>query len=319
MNWNEETPYFVIIYSDNDNDDTSWTSNLKFPFIIESSKKYKNVSGLHILKFIIDSYESMPQNIIFINQYEKKFYHFGSLIQLLNDDNFEINYHNSKSEGYWNFGNQILGSVYPNINKLSTSGWWKECMEPHFGSICEYGDFTNGKKRYSQFVVSRDRIKSLPLEFYTNMYEWINNNTIIVENLKYNAITLCPEYTCANENLILLNHSNSSYNISKYLDWSWELIFTSWKIHEHTFIVLQDRNEHKFIAIYGSGKYYRNVTSYILKHFIQNKDGGLKIVIPSSVNFNDIFGDVTPGTVKKLIIHIDNNMIEIDEHRNIVL
>lgn len=327
-----DTPFLVIV---NQNDrDISWVQKLRFPHIVMNKDPcYDNKTvqdgmqgstklEVKFLKFIIDSYDSLPQNIILINQYERKFYHDGSLVDLLNDPQFENKYRNSKSSGFWNFNTQLLGSMIPHVGRMMESDWWPKCMEAYFGSIVICGDFSNGKKGYSQFAVSRDRIQSLPLKFYTNMYDWLLTNTLDCEGVTYDPITLCPEYSSKWVNKIIgsglghsWDHPNSSYHISKYMELSWEFIFTSWKPHENIDIILS--NGKSIFALYGYGSYYRNVTSHIITNFLDQKHG--TVMIPYHVNFNDLFGDVTPGCVKTLRLILDGKMTEINESRTITV
>src|SRR3989338_1562989 len=180
MNWTVDTPYLVIVnYYDHD---VSCGARLKFPHLIYYKERpdqepfsamNKGKSETNLLKFVSDFYDQLPQNLIIVHQYERKFYHDGSLVDILNDPNFETTYRNSITPGFWNFNKILLGNVAEQIPRMMESGWWPNCMEKYFGPIQSYGDFTLNKKACAQFVVSRDRIRSLPREFYANMYAWM--------------------------------------------------------------------------------------------------------------------------------------------------
>jgi hypothetical protein len=304
MDWNEDTPFLVVVNSTSK--DISWTEKLKFPYIINYNDDTENKSEINILAFIVNHYDKLPENIINVNGYENKFYHNGSLVDILNDTEFENKYKKSKTKGYWNFNTQIMGSVVSNQGRMLQSGWWGECMEKYFGSIYECGDFSNGKNAYSQFVVSRNRIHSLPKDFYDNMYNWIINN-VLQENIEIDPITLCPKY---NSNMI---HPNSSHYMYRYLEWSWELIFTQWKQTENINITLPDGRN--IFILYGAGKYFRDVTDIFMNNCFDKNT--CRITIPSTFNFNENFGDPLYGCIKTLRIIIDGKITEITETKNI--
>ena len=316
MNWNEDTLFLVIVnYYDHD---VSWANKLKFPHVIyykempekePFSAKNKAKSETNLLKFIADFYDNLPENVIVVHQYEKKFYHEGSLVDLLNDPDFDSKYKSSKSKGFWNFNTQKLGSVIPQIGRMMESGWWPCCMQPYFGFITDCGDFTQGKNGCGQFVVSRDRIRSLPKNFYSNMYDWLVENTIDEEDSGYDPITLCRRHTTNWE------HPNSSHHTSRYMEWSWELIFASWKPTEDISISLP--GDRKMYAIYGSNNYYRDVTHLIFQYCFDKTTN--KIIVPSTFVFNDIFGDPLYGCMKTLRIFIDDRVIEVTEVRSIII
>ena len=160
INWTKDTPYLVIVnYYDHD---ISWAKSLKFPHIVYYKEKpeqepfsasNKAKSETNLLKFISDFYDDLPKNVIIVHQYEKKFYHKGSLLDILNDPEFETKYNNSKTLGFWNFNTQVLGNINYQVGRMIESKWWPECMEPYFGPIDGYIDFTNGKNGCAQFVL----------------------------------------------------------------------------------------------------------------------------------------------------------------------
>jgi hypothetical protein len=129
MKWDANTPFLVIVnYYDHD---VSWADKLIFPHVIyyketpekePFSARNKAKSETNLLKFIVDFYDSLPQNVIIVHQYEKKFYHEGSLVDILNDPDFENKYKESKSKGFWNFNTQKLGSVAPQLGRMTESG-----------------------------------------------------------------------------------------------------------------------------------------------------------------------------------------------------
>ncbi len=199
------------------------------------------------------------------------------------------------------------------IPRMLESGWWPMAMEPWFGNIQDYGNFTQGKRSCAQFVVSRERIRTLPREFYSNMYHWLVTNTIGEINTGFDPVSKIRDPTP------LDNHSNSNYFTSRYMEWSWELIFTSYKSYESISIpilVSTSASENKSIrfmyALYGAKKYYRDVTHEVIYHFL--RDG--KIVIPAVANFSELFTDVVFNSAKELVINVDGIEYIIPEIRS---
>lgn len=285
--WNPETPFLVIVkYHDHD---VSWADRLNYPHLIYHTDPAKSESSL--LKFIHDFYEELPQNLVVVHQYERKFYHDGSLVDLLNNPNFPFRYQASSTKGFWNFNNQLLGSIASQLDRIQKSGWWTHCMEKYFGPITGCCDFTAGKKGCSQFVVSRERIRSLPREFYQNMYDWMVEHTLELES----------------------DDPNSSHYMNRYLEWTWELIFTAWKPTETIAQTLP--NGKRLTALYGAGSYYRDVTAI----FIDNFTTPIGTILMARPNLNAYFGDVVEGTMKSLRIHLDDTTIEINEHHNLMV
>ena len=101
------------------------------------------------------------------------------------------------------------------------------------------------------------------------------------------------------------NHSNSNWFTSRYMEWSWELIFTSHKPNEL-------KGTETIHALYGAKKYYRDVTPLLLSNLLQ--DGS--IVIPAKANFNELFSDVMYNTEKILIIHANGKEYKLPETRS---
>ena len=88
--WTKDTKFFIIFnYYDSD---ISWTQRLKLPYQIYYKERpdkepftamNKAKSESNICKFLYDFYDDLPENIIFVHQYEYKWYHQGSLVDIL--------------------------------------------------------------------------------------------------------------------------------------------------------------------------------------------------------------------------------------------
>ena len=49
----------------------------------------------------------------------------------------------------------------------------QEVLEPYFGPMAEYGDFTVGAKGSAQFLVTREAVLSRPQALYASLFQWI--------------------------------------------------------------------------------------------------------------------------------------------------
>lgn len=228
--WNDKTKYLVLIgYYDYD---VSWVNKLKVPHIIyykdmpdkaPYTARNKAKGETNLLKFIIDFYDKLPEKIINVHQYEHKWYHRGSLVPIINRiPKLENRLQNSKTPGFLSINDRpmaILGPTSPD-NIMKQSGWWDATMEPYFGDFVARGDFTGGKSGCSQFIVKRENILRLPLTFYRNMYDWLCNNIVDEEPSTYNPKNLRRIKAKG------FTHPLSNHCTSRYLEWTWELIFT---------------------------------------------------------------------------------------------
>ena len=312
--WTPDTNFLVVINHHSPSNSIEWAERLIFPYIVYSSfpsetggtATHKAKGEGTILKFVSDFYDKLPQNIVLVSDSERQFSQKGTSLQILNDANFPLSYKCSKTPGFWNWGVQKLGPVSQLSCKMMISGWWTQCMAANFGPMAKHGEFSSGKSAYSQFVVSRERIRALPKEFYSNMYTWIVENTIDEEPLVIDPITTFKDYPST------WTSPHSNHHVALYLRHCWELIFTGSKLGEGS-IVLSDGR--RMSAVYGSKDIYLDVSSKVRDSFWQNGN----IVVPSNVVFNDIFGDVAYGVPKSLRITINDQTIIISEYRTITL
>src|SRR5262245_23480909 len=93
--WPEPTRFLVIV---NQYDgDVRWAERLHFPHIIYEKNKpekepfnaiNKAKAETNLLKFISEFYDDLPENIIQVYQYEYKYHHDGSLVDILNSPDF---------------------------------------------------------------------------------------------------------------------------------------------------------------------------------------------------------------------------------------
>ncbi len=224
---------YLVIISHYDHD-ISWTQKLTLPYQIyykdqpdkepfQAPNKAKSESN--IIKFCWEFYDHLPENIIFVHQYEYKSTHQGSLVDILNSSELLEKYQKSKTPGYYNFNQVKMGDIYPQYEVIQKSGWWHYCMSSHFAPIQRYHNFTKNKGGCSQFIVSRERIQSLGKSFYHNMYHWLITQTVEGMGDK-NSETLQRDIIESDK------HPRSNYYTSRFLEWTYELIFATYKLYE---------------------------------------------------------------------------------------
>lgn len=313
INWTIETPFLIIVnYYDGD---VTWTGRLIQPHLIYYKDRpdqapftaaNKAKSETNLLKFVSDFYDELPQNLITVHQYEYKSLHQGSLVDILNAPDFQTQYAESLTPGYWNFNNYTISNIQTELPTLKASGWWEACMEPFFGPIEGYGDFAAGKKGAAQFVVSRDRIRTRPRIFYQNMYDWLVTHTIDETPTGFDPVTkgriLTPTF----------RHPLSNFFTSRYLEWSWELIFTAYQPSQK---ITQQIGDMEVAARYGNGTYDWDVTTAVIRYYFK-PDGSWEI---DSTPFNSLFGDPISGVVKRLLLQVNGIQMEFNEDRNFKL
>jgi hypothetical protein len=120
------------------------------------------------LKYIIDHYDTLPDFTYFIHDDEYAWHHSGSVV---------IKYYESimKKQLYYNINDKcILGSIKKNKWYEDICKWYKEYIEKYIPmDSLPNQDWTIGFKGSAQFLVHRDLIKNLPIEFYQDLYNWI--------------------------------------------------------------------------------------------------------------------------------------------------
>lgn len=286
--WDSATKFLVLVNFYHD--DISWRKRLVFPYVVYSKEMphrepYNAInqakSETNLLKFIYDFYDRLPENLINVHQYEYKFSHQGSIVDILNDADFEKKYKNSQTSGFWNFCSYKLGFLDLQADRMVASGWWTDCMQPYFGKIEDYHDFTLDKNGCAQFVVSRQRILSLPREFYKDMYDWL---------VKYSTGPPRGEGG--------YDEPRSNFYTSRYLEWTWELMFSVVKKHENLSISIA--KDVTLQASYGAGSYLIDVSATVVDLMLcEFKDA---LFISKGLKFEQIFGDPVCNTPKFLHI-----------------
>jgi hypothetical protein len=120
------------------------------------------------LKYIIDHYDVLPDFTYFIHDDEYAWHHSGSVVN---------KYYEAimKNQLYYNINDKcILGSIKRNRWYKDICIWYNQYIEKYIPmSSLPNQDWTVGFKGSAQFLVHRDLIKKLPIEFYQDLYNWI--------------------------------------------------------------------------------------------------------------------------------------------------
>ena len=199
------------------------------PFVAPNIAKAET----NLLQFCAVFYDDLPPLVGQVYQYEHKHVHRGSLVDLCNRPGLvdEVR-NNTRTPGYASLNCIDMGDARSQHAKMGASGWWRACMAPYFGvpdaqTPAAIGNWTAGKRASAQFVVSRERIRSLPRAFYANMFAWL------VKHGTGEATPMAPD-SGGNRPGSQREHADmrSHFWTSRYLEWTWELIFTSVKRHE---------------------------------------------------------------------------------------
>lgn len=196
--------------------DTSWAKNLIGPyqFYYKDLPQYEpfnniNICGAetNVLKFIIEFYDNLPDICVFTHPYNIKWTHRDNLYDRVNE--LFLNKNNLKDYGPLHDDAPYIdehcnkGVAY---NHMISTGWWETTMEPYFGKMPE--NYVIGKYSGAQFYIRKETARRLPIEFYKNMYIFLitksNPNSLYSRN----------------------NHLDQFWT-SRFMEWSWQFIFTS--------------------------------------------------------------------------------------------
>ena len=304
------------------------------PFVAANVAKAES----NLLKFCAEFYDDLPPFIAQVYQYERKACHEGSLVDLLNDPGFERRLANSRTPGFLSINCMAMGDARPQHAYMMSSGWWSACVAPYFPGApmpALLGNWTQGKMACAQFVVSRDRVRSLPRAFYANMYAWLVRHGTGGVPQPADAGGWRP--AAAGER----GDPRSHFWTSRYLEWTWELFFTAAKPGErfHVDVSLLPRTRAptptlssspstlqrtpaaiegtgavaRVGALYGSQLFSREATQALLSRYWNAQECCLHV--PADADFNAIFGDGHCGTAKVLRVFVGAQEWELPERR----
>ena len=284
--------------------DVSWAKKLKIPYIIyykeqdeerPFSAENKAKSETNLLKFIVDFYDYLPKYIVNLHQYNIKHYWIGDMTKLIGSKKDLVNkIQHSNTKGFMSLIPYTLGNLEKQIPPMKISGWWDGTMKRYFGNIERYGNYTLKRGGCAVFMVARENIRSLPKEFYQNMYDWLCKNSI--GNLIQGTISKNKTRKPSRIDL----HPNSHWYTSRYMEWSWEFIFTRKYIVDDSRLIIKNTPS-LYKITYGNNLKTIDVTEKFTNTFIKNN----RIIVPKGTNFNDFFGDPVKNTLK-YIVYLNN-------------
>lgn len=186
LEWTSQLPtdtFNVLKYT---NDEEKEASVFNHP-------SHKGYEASLFLKSIIDNYENLTENNVYIHGCEFSDYHEGSMADLIQERVFE-------SKGYNNINKKYLRTVYNSHFEYYIEHFYDKVLKPYIGSHKPFGDWHNNTRGYSQFIVSRDAILSKPKQMYIDLFDWIQHSD-------YGEKIEEPDIE------------------AKFLEWSWNLIF----------------------------------------------------------------------------------------------
>eukprot|EP00929_Paragymnodinium_shiwhaense_P049825 TRINITY_DN25128_c0_g1_i1.p1 TRINITY_DN25128_c0_g1~~TRINITY_DN25128_c0_g1_i1.p1 ORF type:complete len:200 (+),score=44.77 TRINITY_DN25128_c0_g1_i1:233-832(+) len=172
------------------------------PFAHERVPNVAN-EATSLLKYILNHYDDLPSNIIFVHDEDASPHHRGKISENLPE---WIGKYEATGGGYYEFNSFELIDKRGLQEDVSVLGFWKKCMHETFGRLVavepEYG------KCCAQFIVSKRRILCRPRAFYKQLYDFLlagakrqERGSYLSERFDYN------EYA------------------GRLLEWSWRFIF----------------------------------------------------------------------------------------------
>jgi hypothetical protein len=172
---------------------------LKYPYVVYT-KNENEVSKYNIpinkgneasayFKYIIDHYDSLPLYVFFIHAHESDWHHTSSMANKINDMVLEGHYKNLNDTEYkivvmykygitiFNGSKKIVEHEYNDDAFIKMEEWYNENIKDYLGPL-KYNSIINVDLCCAQFLVSREAIRKLPLEFYKKQYNWLMNTDI---------------------------------------------------------------------------------------------------------------------------------------------
>ena len=197
----DQNDYLIVCAKYNKN--TDFLNKTSIPSVVIEKTDVPNVANeaTSYLYYILQNYNSLPKNLIFIHDENGSWHHEGNIT-----DNIET----------WIKEYEKLGSLYYEFNNMdiekpndyhndAEKELWTNVFEPHIGKYEEANPSCG--KCCAQFIVSNKQILKHPKEFYQKYYDWLIEKTSGEGNGDKNDIY-------------------SGYNTSRYAEWSWRFIFS---------------------------------------------------------------------------------------------
>jgi len=165
------------------------------------------------LYYIINNYDNLPDNMIFIHDEDESWHHEGKITEKLTEWILE---YEKQEKGYYEFNNKQLNTKnFSEINNSSLKNtfsvneagknFWNDCMYDDYGEFNE-NLISPGSKCCAQFIVSNKTIHRHNKIFYEKIYNWL-----ILKTNGTGVGSREDEY--------------SGYMTGRYLEWTWNIIF----------------------------------------------------------------------------------------------
>ena len=183
--WTSQLPehsFNVMKYTNEDSDETEFNIPVR-----------KGYEATLYLKSIIDNYDTLTDNNVFIHGCEHSDYHSGSMVDLIQSTVYS-------NKGYTNLNKKYLNSVYNTHFDYYIEHFYNKTLLKYIGSHEPFGDWHQGVKGYAQFIVTKEQIRGKPKQMYIDLLEWIKQSD-------YGETIEEPDIE------------------AKFLEWSWNIIF----------------------------------------------------------------------------------------------
>lgn len=209
----------IIIVSAHYNEDLDWLNNSKYPVVVCDKKGAGSINLISnkkctmdinrgreasaFLKFIIEYYDKLPKKIAFIHGHETAYHqkYPDGILKAIENANID-------KYGYISLNNELQSIILSNSKfernhpsdiyriddgpHLEMKKVWSKLYEKELGY-----EFSNTLRyqRSAQFIVSREKIRSHPKQFYEDLYNYV------------------------------IDPANDDYTTSVVLEFSWHMIF----------------------------------------------------------------------------------------------
>ncbi len=199
--WDKNTKFVIV--SSHYNEDLSWLKRSPYPVVVCSKSLTpaalafdtrcsttvnKGFEASAYLRFIVEYYNRLPQNVVFIHGHEKDWHQNLDILKAIECADMEtygfVSINNSLMLDDARWGEPIVRDWYDGATKKL----WEDVLKPVLGF-----DLPPHSMRIdccAQFVVSRNRIKRLSRDVYRSLLQYILDSS---ENDK--SIAIAFEYT----------------------------------------------------------------------------------------------------------------------------
>lgn len=193
--------YLVVCARYNKN--TDFLKQLTIPYKVIEKDTVPNIANeaTSYLYYILQNYDSLPENVIFIHDENESWHHEGKITEKI--EGWIKEYEKSGGK-YYEFNNMTIEKP-EEFHTEAEKELWQKVFEPH---ICKYDEASPfAGKCCAQFIVSKKQILQHSKQFYQDYYDWLIENTSEEGNGDSSDMY-------------------SGYNTSRYAEWSWRFIFS---------------------------------------------------------------------------------------------